>query len=206
LGKSWYPSRQVCNSNLVLIENYIGLKFKMLLLTGEFYLMRYAIFRVVVGWIYMIFPPIMIYHDLGQSQSTTLSCERSNDTCELKRIGLWWSETKHFSLRSLQGARIQVEKDGKEEKVIILIAEGNLPMTYLPNPSGSRAETLTKIKDFLDRPNQQHLQSHEENIFPVVCSSIFGIVAYLLYLIIGLLPVTIIVIAAANSSSADKSR
>jgi hypothetical protein len=171
-------------------------------------MIRRAIFKIIIGWIVMaILMPISIYQDyqkLGQAQNTTLNCDRYNNTCELKRIGLWWSETKHFSLQSLQGARIKVDKDGKEKKVILLLSQGNLPMTYLPNPSGSREDTLKQINGFIDRPNQKFLQVHEEDLFQVTCFTIFRVAVLLFYIIVILLPITIMVIAA-TWSSADES-
>lgn len=102
---------------------------------------------------------------LSSGQHTTLYCERIEDTCNLSRTGIWWSKTEQFSLKKLQGAYIQVDRsdDGTTERVALLTAQGDIPMTYLSYSPGWQSETAKQINYFVMQPTQKYLQVYEND-------------------------------------------
>ena len=111
---------------------------------------------------------------LATGQSTTLYCDRIQDTCQLNRTGLWWSKKERFSVHKLQGAYTQVDRrdDGTTERVALLTDRGEIPMTYTSYSLGWQSETARQINAFVMAPSQKNLQVREDNLWISVIAGI----------------------------------
>ncbi len=136
---------------------------KLLRFDGQYLLMGLMIFLFCSGSLC-----------LATGQSTTLYCDRIQDTCELNRTGLWWFKKERFSVRKLQGAYTQVDRsdDGTTERVAILTDRGEIPMTYSSYSPGWQSETARQINAFVMAPSQKNLQVREDNLWISVIAGI----------------------------------
>lgn len=96
-------------------------------------------------------------------EQATLHCERSTESCELKRIGLWWSRSHLFPLHDLRGAYVQVDFSGESRRVALLTSRGDITMTLLPSSPGFQQETAMQVNMFVNKLNQESLQVYEDN-------------------------------------------
>ena len=110
---------------------------------------------------------------LASGQHTTLYCERIQGTCELNRMGLWWSKKEQFSLYELRGAYVRVthSDDTTNERVALVTERGDIPMTYSSSP-GWQSETARQINAFVTKPNQKILQVRQDDLWISVIGGI----------------------------------
>jgi hypothetical protein len=136
-------------------------------------LLRFNDLYLVMGLIIALFCSGFLL--LATGQHSTLYCERIKDNCELNRTGLWWSKKEEFSLHKLQGAYVRIDRsdDGTTERVALLTAQGDIPMTYSSYSPGSQSETAKQINAFVMEPSQKFLQVREDNLW---MSVIVGII------------------------------
>jgi hypothetical protein len=129
---------------------------------------QYLLMGVLMAWFCFGFS------FLATGQHTTLDCERSQDICELNRTGLWWSKKENFSLHKLQGAYVMVDRsdDGTTERVALLTAQGDIPMTYSSYSPGQQSETARQINAFVMEPSQKSLQVYEDSLWISIIAGI----------------------------------
>jgi hypothetical protein len=99
----------------------------------------------------------------SSGEQAILHCERSTESCELKRTGLWWSRSNVFPLHDLRGAYIQFNFSGETRRVALLTSRGDMEMTLLAYSPGLQQETAMQINTFVQKLNQESLQVYEDN-------------------------------------------
>ena len=101
----------------------------------------------------------------SQGQQTVLNCERSRNTCQLTRMGLWWSKSEEFAITKLHGAYVRTSRnsDNPSEQVALVTSDGEIPMTYLSSTPGGQPEIAKKINSFAIDPTQSSLQVAEDD-------------------------------------------
>jgi hypothetical protein len=111
---------------------------------------------------------------LSFGQDTVLYCQRSTDTCNLNKTGLFWSKAQQFSVHNLRGA--VVEGDGDTDKVTIVTSGETIPMTDISYSPGGQSETARQINNFVQQKNHESLRVYENTLVMSVILGIFIII------------------------------
>jgi hypothetical protein len=107
---------------------------------------------------------------LSTAERATLTCERSSNSCEILRKGLWQTKTQQFSLQELKGAYVQTSRssEGMTARVALVLSEEEIPLTHASYSPGLEGETSRQINFFVNHPTQPSLQVSADNRWVVL--------------------------------------